>query len=325
MLSSRVGPLAFIAAGLASAAIGMALVAVAPNAPLLAAGILIAGSSAGWTWAPYNDAVDRLAPANREQRVLSIISTGTTIGIIATGVTALAFGASWRWAWVVFVVAAGAALLPNLRTLRGLEPRPASSRRRHGAGDAVAPNSSSWRRFVRPEVAPLFLVAASFGVVSSFYFAFAVDVIVSVGMDRTFAGPMLYVILGAAGIAGVATGDAVARFGARSVLLATLAGLGVAAVLLGLAPGAWPAIALSAALHGAGVMVMSALLAIWNAAVFPARPAAGFSATLFVFGVGLTLGPIVLSALAGALTLQGVFVAAGAVAWLTALIEPPAL
>lgn len=70
---------------------------------------------------------------------------------------------------------------------------------------------------------------------------------------------MLYALIGAAGISGVLTGDAVARFGARHVLLTSLGSLSPAAFLLGIAPSSWIAIALSASLHGTGVMVMSTL------------------------------------------------------------------
>lgn len=321
LLASRVGPLAFITAGLVSAALGMGLVAFAPNAPLLAAGVVLAGSSAGWSWAPYNDAAARLVVESRRDRVLSIISTGTTFGIVATGVTALLLGADWRFAWLAFAGAAILALVPNVRTLGGLGVRTEGQTGPETGAQEAAPDPT-WRRFVRPESVPLFVVAASFGITSAFYFSFAVDLIVAAGVTRTFGGPALYALIGMAGISGILTGDAVARFGARRVLLATLAGLSAAAFLLGVAPSSWIAIGISASLHGAGVMVMSALLAIWNAAVFPVRPAAGFSATLFVFGVGLTLGPVVLSALAGPLGLEAVFLVAGGITLATAFVRP---
>lgn len=319
LLASRVGPLAFIVAGLVSAALGMALVAFAPNAILLAVGIVLAGSSAGWSWAPYNDAADRLVAESRRGRALSIISTGTTFGIIATGLTALFVGADWRFAWLAFAGAAVLALVPNVRALGGLGVRTAAR------ASAAGTPSPGWRRFFRAESVPLFAVAAAFGIVSAFYFAFAVDLIVSAGVARTFGGPVLYALIGIAGISGIATGDAVRRFGTRPVLLATIASLSAAAFLLGVAPTSWVAIGLSASLHGAGVMVMSALLAIWNVAVFSARPSAGFSATLFVFGVGLTIGPVLLSALAGPFSLELAFLVAGGIMLLTAFVQPKGL
>ena len=316
-LSSRVGPLAFIVMGLVSAAVGMTLVAFAGNATVLAAGVVLAGSSAGWSWAPYNESAERKIPDTRQRRVLSVISTGTTFGIVATGVTALLVGGDWRIAWLAFAVAALVALVPNLRTLRW------SPARDHD-GSATAPHAlgGAWRRFVGPVSVPLFIVAGSFGFVSAFYFSFAVDLIVAGGIARTFGGPVLYTLIGAAGLGGLATGDAIERFGQRRVLLAALASLSGAAFLLGAAPSSWLAIGVSASLFGLGVMVTSALLAIWSEAVFPMRPSAGFSATLFVFGVGLTLGPVLLSALDGPFGLDTAFLVAGSIALSTAFVKP---
>lgn len=316
LLASRVGPLPFITAGLVSAALGMALVAFAPNAPLLAVGVVLAGSSAGWSWAPYNDAVAHLVAQHRQGRVLSVISTGTTFGILAAGLSALLVGADWRVAWLAFAGAAVVALAPNVRVLRGLTSRA------DNAADSAQGSSLTWRDLVRSESVPLFVVAASFGVVSAFYFSFAVDLIVSTGVSRTFSGPALYTLIGVAGASGLFTGDAVGHFGIKRVLLLTLLCLGAAAFVLGLAPSSWAAIGVSAALFGVGVMVMSALLSIWSSSVFAAQPSVGFSATLVVFGVGLTLGPVTLGALANPLGLDVVFLVSGGLTLLTGFAQP---
>jgi sugar phosphate permease len=86
-------------AGLLSAGAGTALVALSPNAAVLAAGVVLAGTGAGWSWAPYNDTVGLAVPASSRDRVLSVISTGTTFGIAITGLAALsaaAYGLPWR-------------------------------------------------------------------------------------------------------------------------------------------------------------------------------------------------------------------------------------
>ena len=69
-------------------------------------------------------------------------------------------------------------------------------------------------------------------------------------------------------------------------------------------------------------MLMSALLSIWSSDVFPESPSRGFSATLFVFGVGLTAGPASFGALAASFGLEAMFLVAAAVTLLTALARP---
>ncbi len=311
LLASRIGPLSFISAGLVSAALGMTLVALSPNVPLLAAGVVLAGSSAGWSWAPYNDAVAHLVTQHRRGRVLSIISTGTTFGILAAGLSALLVGSDWRAAWLAFAGAAVIALVPNVRALKGLSNQ-----------ISAGVSNLAWRDLVRAESVPLFVVAVSFGVVSAFYFSFAVDLVVSTGISRTFAGPVLYTFIGVAGACGLFAGDAVDRFGMKRILLVTLVCLGTAALVLSISPSSWVAIGLSASLYGAGVMVMSALLSIWSSSVFAARPSVGFSATLVVFGLGLTLGPVTLGALANPFSLETAFLVSSGRTLLTAFARP---
>lgn len=185
---------------------------------------------------------------------------------------------------------------------------------------AASPLGLGW--FWHAASAPLFVTALSFGVVNSVYWSFAVDLISRAGGYSSAAGPAFYAILGTFGFAGLFTGDAVARFGLRRVLLATLISLGVAAGLLGLAPGWTPLVGLSAVLFGSGVMVMSALLSIWSSAVFAERPSVGFSATLVLFGIGSAAGPGVAGALAGHLGLERVFMLAATLSLLTAFVRP---
>jgi predicted MFS family arabinose efflux permease len=316
LLAARTGPRLPVLAGLLSTGVGTALVALSPNPAVLAAGVVLAGTGAGWSWAPYNDAVGRAVPASSRDRVLSVISTGTTFGIAVTGLAALpaaAYGLPWRAAWFAFaagslaVAALNAALLP-----RG----PANTAKRK------TPGWPGLRWFWCAASAPLFAVALSFGVVNAVYWSFAVDLVSGADGSTPATGPLLYVALGAFGFSGLATGDAVARFGLRRTLAATLVSLGVAAGLLGLAPGSLPAVAASAVLLGSGVMFMSALLSVWSSAVFRERPSTGFSAALLLFGVGSIAGSAVVGAAADRYGLGGIFLVVAALAISTALIRP---
>ncbi len=170
--------------------------------------------------------------------------------------------------------------------------------------------------------APLFAVALSFGVVNAVYWSFAVDLVSGADSSPT-TGPVFYAVLGVAGFVGLFTGDLSARFGLRRVLRATLASLGVAAGLLGLAAGWLPAVGVSAVLFGAGTMVMSALLSVWSSAVFRERPSTGFSAVLLLFGAGSALGPGAAGIFAAGFGLDTAFLLTAALASATAFMILP--
>jgi predicted MFS family arabinose efflux permease len=298
-----------VLAGMLAAGLGMALVAAAPAIVWLAAGIVLAGTSAGWSWAPYNDAVQAVVPPRVEGRVLSVISTGTTFGVLGAGLAALAVGGAWRVGWLAFAVTAAIAIVANVFVL------PTGSQ---VSGTPDGADGSGIGYFARAEAVPVFVVALSFGAVSAFYWAFAVDLVSGLSSLPFAVGPLFYIVVGVVGFAGLLTGDAAVRVGLFPTLLAILACLVAACGLLGAAPGVLAASGISAALYGVGVMAMSSLLALWSSLVFPAQPSTGFSATLFLFGVGCVAGPAALGTLGGRFGLQAAFLVSAGITTLTA-------
>ena len=315
---AKLGPRPLVMLGGLTGALGMILVSFATGVWVLAAGAILAGTSAGWSWAPYNDAADRMVPPRLQGRVLSIVSTGTTFGIVAAGVVAFAMGSSWRAAWISFAVAALLGVALNAFVLPTGRHEDQDTSRDAGSGDATVRSFLEW--LVRRESVPLFTVAFSFGVFSAFYYAFAVDYVSRAGGFTGVAGPLFFVVLGTAGFVGLFTGEVVSRFGLRRVLLVVLVSQGVSAFLLGAAPAWWPAVVVSAALFGADVMLMSALLAMWSSHVFAGQPSTGFSATLVLAGTGSVVGPAALGTFAGGFGLGAAFLFAGAISLLTILI-----
>ncbi|MEG3614755.1 MFS transporter [Isoptericola haloaureus] len=303
VLASRLGPrLPVVLAG-ACAAVGMTLVALAPHAAVMAAGALVASTSPGWAWAPLSDAVSQLVRPRHQDRVLSVVSTGTAVGLAVAGPVALVAGASWRLAWLVFAVLAVGSLVWNARLL------PARPYRRQTA----PPRGPGWRWFVHRGSWPLLAVAFLFGVSSAFYWTYAADLALDRGLPES-ARAVLWTCVGVVGAVGLVTGDLVRRFGLRRILLVALALLAAAVGLLGVLPGTWPGVVASGALYGPGFMMMSALLAVWSAHVFPERPSAGFSAALFALAVGSIVGPAALGLLAGSTDLAVQFLVAAGVA-----------
>lgn len=308
LLVARVGPRAPILLGMLAAGLGMAVVAGAPGTIWLAAGIVVAGTSAGWSWAPYNDAVDDEVAPDLQGRVLSVISTGTTFGVLTLGVAAFAAGSAWRTAWLVFAATALAAGAVNLFAVPAKATTSAAS----------ASRGEQRQLLTRVGAAPLFAVALSFGAVSAFYWAFAVELVAGSANLPVAAGPLFYAVVGTVGFVGLLTGDAVQRFGLVAVLLGVLATLVMAAALLAVAPGSLTVAGASAALYGVGVMAMSSLLALWSSLVFAERPSTGFSVTLLFFGAGCVAGPAALASVAGSFGLEASFGLAAALMLITA-------
>jgi predicted MFS family arabinose efflux permease len=307
-LVARFGPRPLVLAGGLSAAVGMGLVALARGPALLVTGLILAGTSSGWAWAPYSDAVDRMVPVGRREQVMGTIAGGTAFAVVVAGPLALlARGTGWRYAWLVFALAALAASAYNARVLPG-----------SSGGKAKTSGRPGYRR----SALPLLLTAVLYGLVGAVYWSFAVEAVTDAAGTGSATAPLFWSLMGLAGTAGALTGHAIARYGLRRVHTALFAGIAAAVALLGAAPGSLPAVAVSALLYGPCFMAGSGVLAVWSYRVFPERPSAGFTVTVFFLGLGTIAGPALLGAYAEVHGLRAAFLVTAAVAVLALACAP---
>ncbi|MGY1737288.1 MFS transporter [Geodermatophilus sp. SYSU D00684] len=311
---ARTGPRLPVLIGTSAATLGTALVAAAPNTVVLAIGVCVAATSPGWCWAPFSDAVARRVPRDRRHRTLSVITSGTTFGVLVSAPTAWLTdeGSAWRLAWAGFAVLALGSAVWNVLLLPG---GPDPQRTDPSAGTAP------WRWLWCVGSAPLLLGSAGFGLTSTVYWTYAVDRIASAADLPDVAAPVFWVLVGGSGIVGTATGYLVATGGLRRTLVTTSIALGLASALLVLPP-SWPLMATSAVLFGSSFMVLSALLVIWSGEVFPERPATGFSAALCALALGAVAGLPLLGGYAEARGLPLMFAANAALVIPMVLLRP---
>ncbi|WP_408636317.1 MFS transporter [Pelagibacterium flavum] len=90
-LTPRFGPRLPVLIGGSLATAGFALTAFAPGLISMSIGIALASASAGFAWPPFNGMAEKAVAERYQKRVLSIVSTGTTFGIIASGLL------PWPW------------------------------------------------------------------------------------------------------------------------------------------------------------------------------------------------------------------------------------
>ncbi|MGF1551117.1 MAG: MFS transporter [Paracoccaceae bacterium] len=308
-LGLRIGQRLPVYLGALSAALGFAVVAGAESVGALATGVALAGASAGFCWAPFNDAAERVVPERTRPAALSAVSTGTTLGVAAAGALARATtvaGFDWRTAWSAF---AAAGLVAAVAALLGVPGGRAPAAGGGGPG------------FLRRRALPLYAAALLFGATNAIYLAFAADRVVDAGglpgLPDDAAAAVIFLGYGACGVVGLATGWIEARIGLAALLSAIFAAFAASLALVALTPSSWAGLVASAGLHGAAVMTISAVLSFWSLRLFPGRGSLGFTAALVAAASGSVLGP----ALAGPL----VSAAGAEIAFLLLALPPSAI
>ncbi len=304
-----------VVAGALAATVGFVAVAAAGAPGLLALGIALAGASAGLCWAPFNDAAERVVPDAARAGALSVVSTGTTFGVAAAAGLALAVteGAlDWRGAWAGFALgglAVAGIALAGLPPGRGPTP----------ARDAGAPGPNLTQR----AAVPLYAAALCFGMANAVFLSFAADRVVAAGglpgLPDEAAPAVIFLGYGICGTLGLATGRIEAWIGLAPLFCTIFAAAALSLVLIALAPGSWSAVLVASGLHGAALMMVSAVFSFWSLRLFPGRGTLAFTATLLSLAAGSVLGPALAGLLAEAQGPAIMFLAAAAPPLATAL------
>ena len=330
-LGRRHGERVPVVVGALAASAGFLTVAAAAEPGLLALGIALSGASAGLCWAPFNDAAERVLPDAARAGALSVISTGTTFGVVVAA--GLAFAVTegvldWRAVWVSFAL--GGFVLAGL-ALAGL---PSSRRGRHPARDAieqvvltalpaVADPEPAGARLTRREAFPLYATAFSYGIANAVFLSFAADRVVEAGglpgLADEAASTVIFLAYGICGVLGLVTGRIEARTGLAPLLCAIFAAAALSLVLIAVAPLSWLAVVVAAGLHGVAVMMVSAVFSFWSLRLFPGYATLGFTATLLSVAAGSVVGPGLAGFLAASLGAAVMFLAAAVPPLATAL------
>jgi predicted MFS family arabinose efflux permease len=317
-IARRHGERVAVVAGALAAATGFAAVAVAGTPTLLALGIALAGTSAGFCWAPFNDAAERTVAAEARPTALSVVSTGTTFGVLAAAGLALAVtqdALGWRGAWAGFAL--GALALAAI-AWAGVPPRrrPTKDRSTPARIDQAAPPPAAPAALLRRATIPLYAAALAFGMTNAIFLSFAADTVVGEGglpgLEDRVASAVIFLGYGVCGALGLATGRIEARTGLAPLLALIFAAGALSLVLIGLAPMSWSGVIAASGLHGAGIMMVSAVLSFWSVRLFPGRSTLGFTAALLAMAAGSVLGPAAAGWLAAAEGPRTMFLAAAA-------------
>ena len=314
-LLARRGPGMPVLSGLAAATVGLWIVALAPNVPVLALGVFLAASSAGLAWTPFNDAVHRTVRDLDRPTALSVVSTGTAIGIFLAGLAALAMvlgGLSWRVSWAFFAVASAAAWLGNWVAFRNVEKDPGK-----GPGNG-------WRDLVHAAAIPLLAIGFAYGTTTAIYISFAADHVVTAGgvpgVAVAATPALVYICYGLFGLAGLLAGRVKAMIGLPMLLRLLMLAGALSLVLVALSPDSWAGLILSAGLQGVHLMMISAVLAFWSERRFPSLPSLSFTAALLAAATGNVLGPATAGVVSEAIGAEAMFLCAAALPAITALL-----
>lgn len=275
-LTERMGPRAVATGAALVAAVGMLGIATAPSSLWLAGAVMLAGSSTGLASPPMAAAVATMVKPTRQGATNTIINAGTGAGVVLSGPVALLMGGQWRIAFLIF---AATALCMTLAVALSV-PGNAKTPRRNEKG--LPPLHTALKRLIIAS----FLMGAS----STALWSFGSQLVtLRLGWGHTGAG-LLWIAIGAAGIAGAGAGSLVARFGVDRTHWLFLSALAGGILLVGFESTTTALTLLGGALFGLAYIMLTGVYLVWGVSALPNRPATGLTVGFLTIAIGQTVG-----------------------------------
>lgn len=275
-LVERYGPRPVaVGAGIAAASC-MALIAIAQSPAVLAAAVLFAGMSTGLASPPLAAAVALAVESQRRDIVNTVINSGTSAGVALSGPVALSLGADWRLAYGAFTVTAAGVTIATFWAVPRAETR--------------EPNVGRGLPKMSADILTLVVAAFLMGVASTAIWSFGGELVSrNQGWDARAIGT-LWIVIGAAGIAGAIAGPLCSWFGVNVVHLGSLGGLAVGIWLVGSSMSSPSLVIGGGALFGAAYILLTGVYLVWGVSALPDRPASGLTAAFLAIAIGQTAG-----------------------------------
>lgn len=312
LLVRRFSPRLPIILGGITATLGMLLVGLAGSPMWLALGVTLAGCSPGLAYPPLSDAIKQLCRAEKQSRYYAIINSGTSFGVMVSGPLALIAGPRWQHAWLCFAFIALIATLWNLFIMPGAAHEGAQRTSPQEHADVLHTDQEPMRVLLKRKlkdrmVRRLLLGALLFGLVTSVYWTFSVELIAGENSLSASGSVIFWMIVGIAGVAGGLAGELVTRFGLAKVLKWATLAIATSIASLTIASDGMLMLTMSAVVFGATFILITALYGIWSVYCFPEAPSTGFGLTFFLISAGQLISPTLAGAGAELWKMTGVF------------------
>jgi predicted MFS family arabinose efflux permease len=291
---------------------GLALISQASDALSLGAGVFACGICTGLMMPALTAAMQALVKRSLHGRVSAVMNAGTSIGVAVAVPSVLFLAGAWRFAYLSFAVLAGIGMVAAWYFIPSVS--------RITPTDAAPPppiSALQWSRLFR-----LSLFAFVMGFVSSAYWIFAPDLVVTLGGLPPGATGGLWLAVGIAGLGGAVVADLADRNNPPITQALMLTMLSASLALLAASPGQLVLATFSALVFGLAYMSLTGLYLMTGIRLLPGRLSMGPVLPFMAVSIGQATGSPVVGVLVSEFGYADAFAMFSAIGILAAVLSP---
>jgi predicted MFS family arabinose efflux permease len=321
IFTKKFGPKIPLFIGGVCAVVGSLLIACSVNSLILFIGVCIAGMSPGFAFPPMSEYVVIKLAKDKKDKAISIINSGTSIGIVLAAPFVLFLGVHWRTAWLIFALISLLVLIWNFKM---------SSMKSDSSENFKIDNEKTTVIKYDQKLIKLIISMLLSGIVFAAFWTYSVDYIdlsskisfFTFSLKSTFFSEIFWIVVGGSGLLSVYAYKIINRYGLRNVFQGALILVAVATLILAIFPSNGILLLIAGFLFGIGFQLFAAFSLIWGINILKEAAAFASGLVLLAMSVGLLLGPIIFAPVIHCYSMCVVFYIAGIFGIIISFIKP---
>lgn len=307
--TDSVGPkLMILFAGL-SVLIGLMLISVSHAALLLAIAVIFAGGSTGLVSPPYGYAISLWVKWHEQGKANTWINSGTSLGLMFTGVTAMLPFLNWRMTYLIYSVIAIIVIIWNYYAIPSL-----NKELKIETGSFNIRDVSTSKKII--------VASTILGFSTAPFWTFSKSFVESIGTYSNVSLSVFWILIGVFGMVGGMSGAMIDRYGLRFAYMIGVIFLSLASIVLAFAYHLWMIPFIASTLFGASYIFISGVLLVWGVKVFLKNASLGIGIPFLMLAVGQVLGSVVAGSLVDQFNYTMTFLIYGLIGMIALFIYP---
>ncbi|PTU87666.1 MFS transporter [Staphylococcus pasteuri] len=307
--TAKTGPKYMIMLASLLVILGLITISIASNALTLSLGVIFAGASSGLISPPYGYAISLWIKWEQQGKANTWINSGTSMGLVFTGITAMLVFIDWRSVYLIYGIIAilitvwNFFIIPSLKHNININP-----------GSLNILDISASKRII--------FASTILGISTAPYWTFSKSYVQNTDHYSPIALSIFWILIGVAGVLGGISGRMIDQYGLKFSYFLGVILMAAASILLALTPFIWIVPFLASLLFGASYIFITGVLLVWGVKLFVKNASLGIGIPFLMLAVGQVIGSVLAGPIVEELGYTFTFVIYGIIGLTPILIYP---